>query len=283
MVIHEALNIIQRPYFTLKLNTNNVAYDVRMNDIPLANDSFDVETELPLNLCTISGQNEISVKIKDDLLENSVIEIGVFVREIDAHYTSGIQISNIKAGVFKEALVTKEIGAYLGSDLTAELEYLEPENEKEHGHYLITRGINLKTPFPRWLWQDANQLPANESTFNALLALYGEFHGLLKSRNVKAIEESMAYSLRDYMAAYFVPDYQQAIDDFYVSKIVVDPEMKLMGVDTSKIILQVFANGRMARFLGEDGESPIMFDRSGAQTHIDFMYCHTNAGWVQIR
>jgi hypothetical protein len=85
------------------------------------------------------------------------------------------------------------------------------------------------------------------------------------------------------MEAYYIGDVRQALGDFEISDLMMDSNVRLMDFDPSRTRLQVFGTGRLARLIDPEGESPIMFNESGMDIHIDMMYCRIKGHWVQIR
>ena len=275
-MMHESLKMIEEPYFTIDLQTNSITYGLRFNDVPLCNGSSNIETELPLNLWAFTGRNEIAVVIKDKLVDVSELDIGLYVRDISADYAEAIKIANLNVGVVEGTLVTVDIEEYPGSEKPV-------VNQLKSGSYVVRQGVNLETPYSEWTWLTSNVIANNDATYKELLAEYTSFHRLLKSRNIEAIEVCMAHPLQDYMASYYISDYQEAVDDFEVSDLAADPDVELVDIGQEEFSLQVFAKGRLARLVDKKRKSPIKFIQSGGTVYIDFMYCRTDSGWLQIR
>jgi len=253
-----------------------LSYEIRINDVPLDGGSGSVDTELPLNQWIWSGENELTIHFKSGLSENSRMEAEVQAREIDAGFDQSVTFSRILIQPVNGLPSIEESGDYVGSREPLLIEDLS-------GNYVASRRFLFSAPFRPWAWTRGDQIAEDQNTFGTLLNQYRQFHALIRSGNVAGVEAAMMRAVEEYMEAYYISDVRQALDDFEVSGLMTDPNVRLADFVPASTRLQIFGNGRLARLVDPEGESPIMFDESGLDVHVDFMYCRSANQWIQIR
>ncbi len=253
-----------------------LSYEIRINDVPIEEGSGSVDTELPLNQWIWSGENELTIFFKPGLSENSRMEAAAQAREINAGFEQSEIFTRILIQPVDGAPSVEASGDYVGS--------WDPLlTQDAGGDYIASRRFLVAAPFRPWAWTRGEQIVDDENTYRVLLDHYRQFHALIRSGNTAAVEAAMMQAVQEYMEAYYINDVQQALSDFEVSDLMADPGVRLMDFDPASTRLQVFGNGRLARLIDPAGESPIMFNESGMDIHVDLMYCRFQNRWIQIR
>jgi len=260
------------------LKANGLDYEIRFNDIPLDKGTGAVDTEFPLNQWTFTGINTLSASAKGSFEHPSHLSMSVYVKEMYEVGSDPILLMDIVINGCEGKPVLEQSMA--PTDALSPIKIVQKEPET----YIVLRKCELEVPFKDWLWIHCKTIPDTRRTFDELLACYQEFHRLLKAKNRKIIEEKMQPALKEYMGAYFITDYQQALDDFEIMDLMNDSGLKLANIVPDQLDLKVFGKGRLASLLNkQNGESPIFFDQLGMKIHIDMAYCKKYSDWIQIR
>ena len=276
----------KQPYFTLLVHSSACRYDLRMNGIPAdrLNDGVCVDVDVPVNPFVLSGHNVFSATIRpadirDTRFDNSAkLEVSLCVRELEADYTTRKPIETF---VFRPADMIEGTGAETSPDFDGpnpprvnRIDELEVE---------VSRSVELETPFPRWLWQDAEIL-TEDDRFD-LLDAYNELRDAIVAgdtgrvrvlTNTKASEMGQAY-LGDVDEGHRLIDYLDNMEN---------PDLILQEYDLGELDIELMAEGRLARLVDLDGHGPIFFRFTGEpiMVYMKAIYCKLpGKGLVQIR
>ncbi len=273
-------------YFTLMIHSSACRYDVRMNGIPAdrLNDGVCVDVDVPINPFVLSGANMFSATIRPaDIRDTRFdpaarLEVSLCVRELKADYLTRKPI---------ESFVLRAIDMIEGTGAEASPDFDGPNpprvNRIDDLQVEVSRSTELQTPFPRWLWQDAEIL-TEDDRFD-LLDAYNELHAALKAGDTGKVRELTDTKAAEMAKAYFgdVEEGHQLID--YLGNLA-NPDFILQDYDLGELDIELLAEGRLARLVDLEGHGPIFFRFTGEpiMVYMKSIYCKTkDKGFIQIR
>lgn len=279
------------PYFTLQVGVGFCRCDIRVNDIPLMVDDLSasrVDVEIPLNPLVFTGENTLSVKLLPP-------------RGGEQGPDYDLRGPSTKCSV---VLQRKPYGAEHPKTLLASIVY-EPGDEPFAGSspegaeasavavtgdaeagYAAARTARLATPFPEWRWVQAPPIAPSDVVVAELLREHQRFWAALRNKDVAEVRAILGANAREVQAAYYLPDLDNAWRVLGIEALMRNPDASLKPMPTD-LALEVFAHGRMARFVDANRNSPIGFDErdTGLDAFIDAWFCRggVGLGWVMIR
>lgn len=285
-------NVIASPYFGVDIDINNVAVDIRVNDIPayFSEKKGQLMLEVPVPDSIIDGLNRLSISTgfpKEGVDVDSMYEKGA--------YASATLFRQEGEGK-KQKLISVIVQFYPGG-----IEFIQTENHlnnikstpdmkvKNGGNILLSEAVEIKSPFPRWVWQDGKNIEYNQENYDSLIEAYRDIHSAMESRDLdelyrlysqRAIETAAAYSLSDEMAGHK----KLSTGKDMINK---DLELYRFRTDYEGIRLNIFANGRLARIVVNDRfHQPVLFTEPKARLyhfHTFGFYLNKENKWVMIR
>ncbi len=279
-------------YFTLLIGVCFCRPEIRVNDIPVfATDvsTSRVDFEVPLNPLVFTGENSLVVKIlpaqaSDQSpsygLDNAHVECSVTLcrRPYAREMTERTALASI---VFRGGDPTGFGASSLEGDGAGPLQHVyEPAQ-----HALAARTVVMQTPFPEWRWVRAPAIEPTSVTFRELLAENQRFWNALRNRDTAELRAIMAVNARELQSAYYLPTLDDAWRVIGIEELMRNPEAQLKPMPTD-VKAEIFANGRMARVVTDDGASPIYFHEgdTGLDAQLAAWYCRGPAGsWIMIR
>ncbi|MCA9708337.1 MAG: hypothetical protein KDK70_20980 [Myxococcales bacterium] len=157
----------------------------------------------------------------------------------------------------------------------------ERNDEPPHEAFLF-RDVGMRSPFPRWAWEDGLTIADDDSTHAALLAEYERVWSLLLARDVAGIEQLQQTKAAEYQAAYYL-DAARLRDALPLVDLMQSEDLRLQPL-LRDLELRVFGEGRLARLVDEDGDSPIVFVGPGEIGYfVELTYARTDDGWRLVR
>jgi len=258
-----------QPFYTVQVDIEGCAYDVRVNDGPLLEDldGLPVVVEIPINHLVRNGGNEISLRMRpgegqDALDRETKCALTIYVRE------SGEDKSR-----------RREV---------AKLAYPGPAPTRRDGpDTLTTATFPATVPFPLFRWFTSAEIPANENTRAELIRELERFHELLAAKNIDAILAAVRERDREHAAAYYEPLPDQVADTRRGFALQFDEaEYTLRPARVRNPRLRIFGNGRLARLDLSNGQSPIYYLMSDGDTavYVTLVFCRDPQGkWMVIR
>jgi len=274
-------------YFGVDIDLNNMAVDIRVNDIPVYFDytKGQLTVEMPAPTVIIDGENELSIlgvlPIDTTNYEEGAYVIATLFRE-DLHLPNAkkVELAKIKIEIVgNDALLTSV-------DLTANQPHSTKIALAANKEVLKSVTTTIKSPYPRWKWQDASKIESETNHYDTLLAAYSEIHTALKNKELnilkelykeRAIETAIAYNLDGVSAGY---------DKLSLGEDMIDDRLKLADLHTKRMVFDILGNGRLARISNNLGAQPVVFlDHAVRAYHIHkFMfYLNDKNEWVMIR
>ena len=275
-------------FFGVDLDLVNVGVEIRVNDIPIYDDSEagQLTVELPSPESIINGVNVLTVFASRPERDEEVVE----------SYELGAYVS---AKLFRQDNNgDKQVLATLNLQLNREGE-LEPVKESilsdqnpvfvDLGNKAASLAVfaEIKSPFPQWLWQTGSEIENNQETFDSLLKVYREVYDALAAKDQTLLEKLYAKRAEEIAAAYSLNGVAEGHEKISTGKDALNPKLELLEFFEKNQELQIFGNGKLARIIAPDaGVQPIVYlQRNPTLAHIHkFMfYKNEKNQWVMIR
>ena len=281
-----------QPLYSLEFKIYGTGAEIRLNDIPIHSQSAQGETssQKPIPESILDGENILTVKSfpldKDSnkYEENAYIEATITIREKDAPLNQNKPVLQLKInpnnpdnslfnGTLSEIGDTKEI--------------ILTRNDKQ---ILVERRTNIKSPFPRWAWQDGLTIENNTENFDSLLEEYKKIWLALNSNEIKNVTPLYDLAAQEFATAYHYNDKQQGHRIMNTGGLIGDDEWKLGSIDNflKKFTyhIEIHANGKMAQLIDEKNRSPIVYlSRKAKIINVQkfSFYKNKNNEWMMIR
>ena len=263
-----------KPYYGIKLDLAQIGVDIRLNDIPVYydNDKGQLTVDLPASGSVIDGNNELSISVftpfideshterMDKLLPGSLVTAELYVQELDdpTNKKETLTILSIKVN-------SKHIAEVVNFD---ENNPINITNSSDNT-ITATQNVNISSPFPRWKWQDGMTITNTKENFDSLLLAYKEIYAALSEKNKPVLLDLYKLKAKEAAISYHLP-----VDDGHkkisTGEDMENPELELYTFWEKDMILDVYANGKLARIIGDTAPSiqPIIYlDRSAGILH----------------
>ncbi len=310
-----AIDNADQPVFKLGIDAGACRFEVRFNDVPIL--SSDVprpyDVEFPVSEWVVRGPNRIAALVQpppvwdedgEERVERerfdpaeSALKLTLWVKRNGAPRAERQAIATLNfvarhavapargiessgaAGRFdsrRQFVASEDQGDVLVSEVTLQ------RNEDPPHEVFMFRDVGMRSPFATWSWQSGLQIEDDDETKDALMAEYQRVFDLLVARDVAAVEQLQAVKASEYQAAYYldaagIRDALPLVDLMQTDELTLQP----LGPDVE---LEVFGEGRLARLVDEDGDSPIVFvSAEDIGYFVGLTYCRTDEGWQLVR
>ncbi|SMF15371.1 hypothetical protein SAMN02745866_01000 [Alteromonadaceae bacterium Bs31] len=275
-------------FFGVDLDLLNVGVEVRVNDIPIYEDkkSGQLTVELPCPDSIINDINSLSViailpKIgktyAEDYVPGAYVSAKLFRQENDGkkEYLTKFVLKLDADGVLSP------VDTEVESIQKPMLERIENKAAK------FTVYAKIESPFPVWAWQSGLDIEANSENFDGLYLVYKEIHGALASNDQSSLKKLYSQRAKEIATAYNLNDEAAGHEKISTGKDAVNVDLQLLNlVSQSKLELQVFAGGKLARVASSTNVQPIGFIQKGTRIfhlHKYMFYKNEKNQWVMIR
>ena len=280
------------PYFGVDIDLHNVAVDIRVNDIPVYFDEKkgQLTVEVPAPDSIIDGKNTLSLST-------------------GFPYDGANMASSYEEGAYASAILFRQNGDSAKESLASVtvkfssdgIEVVETENYKDNkkstpdviisdgGVALITESVEIKSPFPRWAWQDGKLIENNQSNYDSLLETYQDIHSTMVAKDNEKLFSMYSQRAKEIAAAYSLADENEGHEKVSTGKDMFNDKLSLyqFRTDYKDIRLDVYADGKMARILVDMRRNqPILFTEPKARLyhfHKFGFYLNKDNQWVMIR
>jgi hypothetical protein len=294
---------MDKPFITLWIDIACCVYSVRMNDVPVMEDEggMPLTVELPINPYMISGANSLSITLKPSgdeqlFVKDARAEIKLKVRPKGAPKRESVEVTGI---VFSDAH-TQNVSCIANSPPSGRFDSnrrfaaadsgdvivkdVRVSKVSPHGRILVSREINMKLPFPPWIWLDSRPINDDKSTLDALADEYKKFWNLLNTRKVEEVHRLCNVMSDELTTALFLSPIESK-SYLQIREMLEDNGIELYPWKPDGLSLHVFGNRRLARLVTTEGQSPIVFvtKARSAGYYFDLTYCRTGKGWVICR
>ncbi|MFK5950578.1 MAG: hypothetical protein QM500_17635 [Methylococcales bacterium] len=298
----------KKPYYTVQISYAGTGAEFRLNDIPfyLENRNGQVDVEIPVGDKVINGINELSIISfpfgdnegykKNWENKDSRAEATLYVREKDASKESRKLITHVKiypaidpelASTESIVITEQELPVLDYKSKPRSFPYFKFDNQ-----VVISRKTHeIKTPFPRWEWQDGDVIENNNKNYLSLLEAYRKEYTIHQNQDLKASKKSH-YKLAvtqnvinhydDIDRAYVTLNLEESwkSDEQELFKFIEDDLAERQGMK-----LDIIANGKMARIINDSNIQPILFIIKSQRMKIQYSYSfykNKQGEWIYI-
>ena len=282
-----------KPQFTLEFNIYGTGAEIYLNDISVYYHDAQGQTssQKPIPELIIDGENILTIKsfpLKDDnneYLDGAFIEAIVSVREKDTPVNNNKTILQLKLNPMHQ-----EDKLLDGSIITAG-ENLPRIVSHSKNSTIAEQSTEIKSPFPRWAWQDGQNIDNSPENFNSLLKKYKEVWDALKSNDIERTTKLYDPAAEEFALAYYYKEKKHGHRIMNTGGFIDDSDWTL--ADTNKLLnkmpfhLNIFANGKLANIIDtKHKKSPILYIQKKSQ-NISFykfsFYKNIKNEWIMIR
>jgi len=280
----------KKPYYGIKLDIAQVGVDIRLNDIPIYfdDDKGQLTIDLPAPSSVINGENELKIiaftpYIDDEnkmekFLPGSEVNATLYVQEYDDPDNKKEILTNIfiKFNDKNQAEVIKP-------DNNLEKENIELSTDNKA---IITRKIKINSQFPQWQWESGKLISNTKENYESLLQAYKKIYFAFKNKDSDEVFKIYNDKAKEISIAYHLNSLSDGHKKISTGEDMNDNDLELYDFWTEGMVLDIYANGRLARLINEDTTQPIIFiDRSAGaiHTHKFGFYKDKNNEWILIR
>ena len=255
--------------------TATLAVDVRLNDWPVyhALDGVGRVARQKVNPWLLEGENRVQVRLQP--LDDEAVAALASAKE-GGGLPPGFTLTFYKT---EHGTSSCEEDILLYFDWTAS----EYPLQKDSMTQVLDHTIPFVKAFGPWTWERARPfMPADRPAVEALVAA---FHGALERRDVPGLVsllrvklEEMARSLNQDPAQMLVKQ-QNYFEQFYFN----DPSFRVDPLDTSQLVLESSAGGRLVAVRGPGGRAPLTGSAGPRPFDFSLTVSAVDNGWSIVR
>ncbi len=282
----------KQPIFFLEFNIFGSGAEIRLNDIPVYYHDAEGQTssQKPIPESIIDGENILTIRsftFEEDgykYKEGAHVEAIISVGEKGAPLNETTTLLQLKLNPtnLKESLLENTLIEY-GDKKAVVLLHHEKET-------LVERRTHIKSPFPRWAWQDGEIIDDTPKNFNSLMAVYKEIWGALNDGDKARVRELYDPAAQEFASAYHYQDKKHGHRIMNTGGLINDDDWALG--DINKVInkinyhIDIYADGRLGQILDPSNRTPIIYlNKNVKMLNIQkFGFYKNKAGeWIMIR
>ncbi|MDH5217190.1 MAG: hypothetical protein OEX19_05825, partial [Gammaproteobacteria bacterium] len=161
-----------------------------------------------------------------------------------------------------------------------------------HKQILISRKTHpIKTPFPRWEWQDGQNITGSEEDYKSLLEAYREKYVIHQKQDLAAAKKSSFKLAEIQKLVNYYSDIEQAYDMLNLEESWKSKEQELFPfiegekAKQFKQSLVTYAHGKLAVITSGTNVQPIVYIIKKARVVVKYKYLfykNKNGEWVYI-
>ena len=284
----------KNPYFGINLDLAQVGVDIRLNDIPVYYDDQkgQLSVDLPAPEAVINGTNELKIiaftpfldqsnkQKMDKFLPGSEVTATLYVQETDDDSKKILTSISIQIDQHHKVEVIKSTDGE--SDAMASI------ISSSEDLAVVTRSVNIDSPFPRWAWQDGQTIENSDENYSGLLQAYRDVYEALASGDITRMYDLYSERASEIAIAYHLDDASEGHRKINTGEDARNPELELYKFWDKNMILDIYANGKLARIIGSTAPTiqPIVYLDRGAgilHKHKFGFYKNKEGKWIMIR
>jgi len=280
------------PYFGVDIDLHNVAVDVRVNDIPVYFESKrgQLTVEVPAPDSIVDGVNILSVSTgfpHDGADVAPAYDVGAYVSATLFRQNGDSAKENLASAIVRfnpDGVEFVETQNHLSNEKSTPDVVVSKD-----GEVLISESVEIKSPFPRWAWQDGKKIENNQENYDSLIEVYREIHSAMAAKDSGKIEQLYSQRAKETAYAYSLDGEKEGHEKISTGKDMLNDELDLyqFRTDYKEIRLDVFADGKLSRILvNVRRHEPILFTEPKARLyhfHKFSFYLNNENKWVMIR
>ncbi len=299
---------LKHPYYTVQISYAGIGAEFRLNDIPFYFEGFSgqVDIEIPVGDKMVSGINELSIIVFtyiegddpiDDWHEDARVEATLYVREKNASKDTRKLLTHVK--LHPKALpeiAQKESMVIVGQALPT-IDYESKPRQFPTITYekqiVISRKTHvIKTPFPRWEWQDGQTIENTPENYASLLEAYRKEYVIHQNQDLDAYKKSHFKLATTHKIINYYGDIKDAYnmlsgteeswnsEEQELFEFIENEKSKEFGLK-----LDIIANGKLARIVDDSNIQPILYIIKSQRMSIKYkynFYKNKQGEWIYI-
>lgn len=256
-----------KPMYTVSVEARNVAFELRVNDIPVLTNGNDASTAMsgyPINPWLIGGRNTVSIRILP--VENSTTDPN------DPKYCRVVVSGPKEGGKPGLALASVEVKPPTepGPDRSS---------SKEE-----TFSVVLGYPAPAWA--TSAKIGKDAATQKLILDQYREFHRLLEKKDLDGVMQFSAAKFREFSQSIGDPTFESSAKENFEEQFATPG--RLIDIDEQAkngLRFQYYSGDRLVSIKNDEDDSIIQFHGSedGMRTEHTLFFYFDGKGFVLIR
>ncbi len=281
------------PVYYLQYTVRGTGVEISLNDIPILTNknSGTTESQKPVPESIIDGKNTLSIKTFPLNADNDAYPSNAYV--------DAVIVINENNGPTSDAKPVVQLRLNPGLEKNELLNGTETDtgaNDFKIIHnvdntIIAERSVDIKSPYPEWVWQKGKLISDNSDNYESLLRKYLEIYDALKSEDLSKIHPLYSFAAQEYANAYNYLDPEQGYRIMGTDSFVGDPDW-VLG-DTTQLVknmpfhLHIYANGKLASIIdNKHGKEPIIYIEKGTK-NVAFQkfgfYKNSADEWIMIR
>ncbi len=218
--------------------------DLWLNGFPLRRRRHpgDPFASIPVHWYLVNGQNKLEVVVEPGARPTLSREHTGYRRLIGASAIG--------------RLIRYPIGAITDPDngtLLGEINWQPPDDRDEAYPLVLSANIDVRTPFPRWAWQDAPVLTLDEATQKEALSVLSRAHEAFDRGEVKAMLDLLKVRFDEGLSAHPHADRKTLEEELkgWVEEVASD-EVEVLPLAPERHDMRLCAGGRVLELIDQD-------------------------------
>lgn len=313
--------LLDKPYFTLRLEMKHCAFAVRFNGVTVFRDmeASPITLEVPINHWVRTGDNEITLSLytfskHKPLSPKAECHVKLQVRPDGTPHEDNLTLSTLSylgkmAPMGQELALSTRAGRYdskrqlvedkEGGDVRiGTVKVISPiPDEPDEAGKIFTQTVTMPTPFPEWAFFKSDDLPSDinkmpEEEFqkyrNSLFAEYKKIHQALKNKNVEPIIPLLMERNQEIDQAFYKqPGTTEKEVLAYFKRSLSDNNLELDDKDIKAEYYAVFthSNKKLVKLETDSDQQVIafFFKGGGGSTQHEIILRRKNNKWIITR
>jgi len=274
-------------YYGIDIDLNGIGVDIRLNDIPVYYDkkSGQLTVEMSVSSSIIDDLNLLTIhgflpKGVDTFNKGSYVNVVLFWQDLAVDQVKKHSIATL------EILIEGDNAVISATNFDTKESSNQSLSLTDNVLINASTDVNIKSPFPRWQWQDGKVIENSQANFDSLLNVYSDIHDALENKDLNALKVFYKERARETAISYNLPDVEAGYSKLSLGEDMVDSTLRLYKLHVEGIALEILANGQLARIRDHLHAQPIVFTQSNpfaAHLHKFMFYKNANDEWVMIR
>ncbi len=279
------------PFFGVDIDLHNLGSEVRVNDIPVYFDEEkgQLKVEMPAPDSIIDGLNSLNLSIflpydGDERVlsydENAYITATLFQQDLSDKLDKKTNLVSATLKISGDTILVT-IENYLTKEKSNSSIPLSDDNKVS-----VEVSANIKSPFPRWAWQEGQIIENNEKNYKSLLNIYKNIYQTMKQQDQSLLEKFYRYRAIETAIAYGLNGEKEGHKKLSTGKDMFNKALDLYDFHSDGVYLEIYGNGHLARIRDEMNVQPIFFyeTKPGLFHFYKFgFYLNSKNEWVMIR
>ncbi|MBE0646494.1 MAG: hypothetical protein IH596_01800 [Bacteroidales bacterium] len=251
-------------FYTVKIETHNVAYELRINDIPVleqTDEASGIISNFPINPWLINGHNTFRIRI-----------LPVETSTVDPDDTKSYSV--VISGPQDQGMSDNPIA------------HAEAVVSDSHSDTPEEKSFTIALPYPHPPWAESKPIGKDAATKKKILDKYREFYRLLETRDLEGIMTFSDAKFKEYSKSLYRPDFSSDMRNSF-SEEFSSPPGYLIGIDVQEengLTYEYYHGDRLVSVKNDEGRSIIMYynDEYGVTTSYSLFFYFDGEDFILI-